>query len=172
MKAQLQAQSAGKITVGYQHRHTSMFDAMRQIYKSGGIAGLWRGSAANLVRASVASSAQIATFGWVKAPLRKMGFQPVVVSFLSGLTAGSVLACVVTPLDLVTTRLYNQGLNAQGKGLLYKGWLDCVLKVMKTEGIYGFYKGLGPIYARSAPHSTLLLFFFDQLIALRNHIFD
>ncbi|KAH8233388.1 hypothetical protein KR026_007476, partial [Drosophila bipectinata] len=161
--AQLQAQSAGKITVGYQHQHTSMFDAIRNICKVGGIAGLWRGSSANLVRASVASSVQMATFGWVKSPLRNMGFNPLAVSFLSGLSAGSLLSCVVTPLDLITIRLYNQGLDAQGKGILYKGWFDCVFKVMKTEGIYGFYKGFGPIYARSAPHSTLMLFFFDQL---------
>ncbi|XP_016973716.1 solute carrier family 25 member 35 [Drosophila rhopaloa] len=169
IKTQLQAQAAKQIAVGYQHQHASMSDAIRQIYRKNGVFGLWRGSMANVSRATVASAVQIATFGQAKSLLKEKGVvtHPTALSFCSGLAAGSFVSVAITPLDVITTRLYNQGVDAQGRGLYYKGWLDCVLKILRSEGLYGLYKGFWPIYLRSAPYSTLVLLFFDELIALR-----
>ncbi|XP_052842447.1 solute carrier family 25 member 35-like isoform X2 [Drosophila gunungcola] len=166
---QLQAQAAKQIAVGYQHQHASMSDAIRRIYRKNGVFGLWRGSMANVSRATVASAVQIATFGQAKSLLKENGVitHPTVLSFCSGLAAGSFVSVAITPLDVITTRLYNQGVDAQGRGLYYKSWLDCVLKILQSEGLYGLYKGFWPIYLRSAPYSTLVLLFFDELIALR-----
>lgn len=50
-----------------------------------------------------------------------------------------------------------------GKGLLYKGLFDCVKKVYKHEGLSAFYKGLGPLYFRLGPHTTLCLMFWDAI---------
>ncbi|XP_017069013.1 solute carrier family 25 member 35 [Drosophila eugracilis] len=169
IKTQLQAQAAKQIAVGYQHPHASMSDAIRQIYRKNGVFGLWRGSMANVGRATVASAVQIATFGQAKSLLKENGVvtNPTILSFCSGLSAGSFVAVAITPLDVITTRLYNQAVDSQGRGLYYKSWLDCVLKILRSEGVYGLYKGFWPIYLRSAPYSTLVLLFFDELIALR-----
>ncbi|KAH8322564.1 hypothetical protein KR074_006993, partial [Drosophila pseudoananassae] len=170
IKTQLQAQAAKQIAVGHQHTHSSMSDALRQIYGKNGISGLWRGSMAALPRAALGSGAQIATFGKVKAFLaqKDLVVQPTCNSFCAGLIAGSVMAVAMTPPDVIATRLYNQGVDAQGRGLLYRGWTDCALKILRTEGMYGMYKGFWPNYLRIAPHSTLVLLFFDELILLRN----
>ncbi|XP_017020009.1 solute carrier family 25 member 35 [Drosophila kikkawai] len=169
IKTQLQAQAAKQIAVGYQHPHTSMSDAIRQIYRKNGVFGLWRGSMANVGRATTASAVQIATFGQAKSLLKESGVitHPTCLSFCSGLAAGSFVSVAITPLDVITTRLYNQGVDAHGRGLYYNGWLDCVLKILRSEGVHGLYKGFWPIYLRSAPYSTLVLLFFDELIALR-----
>ncbi|XP_017049619.1 solute carrier family 25 member 35 [Drosophila ficusphila] len=169
IKTQLQAQAAKQIAVGYQHQHTSMSDAIKQIFRKNGVLGLWRGSMANVGRATVASAVQIATFGQAKSFLKDNGLvsHPTALSFCSGLAAGSFVSVAITPLDVLTTRLYNQGVDAQGRGLYYKSWLDCVLKILRSEGAYGLYKGFWPIYLRSAPYSTLVLLFFDELTALR-----
>lgn len=53
--------------------------------------------------------------------------------------------------------------DAQGRGVLYTGIADCARKITKTEGILAFYKGLGPSYLRQAPHTVLLLVFWDML---------
>lgn len=53
------------------------------------------------------------------------------------------------------------GVDAQGHGLLYKGYIDCVRKIYKSEGFFGFYKGLGPNYVRLGPHTVLCLMFWD-----------
>jgi len=77
------------------------------------------------------------------------------------------MSVAITPPDVITTRLYNQGVDAEGRGLLYRGWLDCFVKILRSEGVYGMYKGFWANYLRNAPHSTLVLLFFDELIALR-----
>lgn len=127
---------------------------------------------AALPRAALGSGAQIATFGKVKAFLVQKDWvvQPTCNSFCAGLIAGSVMAVAMTPPDVIATRLYNQGVDAQGRGLLYRGWLDCALKIFRTEGMYGMYKGFWPNYLRIAPHSTLVLLFFDELLVLRDKV--
>ncbi|EDW61901.1 solute carrier family 25 member 35 [Drosophila virilis] len=169
IKTQLQSQAVREIAVGHQHAHTSMSGAFRDIYSTGGIAGLWRGSLAALPRAAVGSGAQIATFGKTKTLLVEYDLvtQPTLNSFCSGLIAGSIMSVAITPPDVISTRMYNQGIDAQGQGLKYKGWLDCCIKILRTEGIYGMYKGFWPNYLRIAPHSTLVLMFFDELLDLR-----
>lgn len=46
---------------------------------------------------------------------------------------------------------------------LYKGAVDCICKTYKTEGLHGLYKGIGPLYLRIAPHTTLSLVIWDML---------
>lgn len=50
--------------------------------------------------------------------------------------------------------------------LLYKGIFDCISKIYKTEGLHGLYKGIGPLYLRIAPHTTLSLVIWDMLNVL------
>ncbi|XP_053965107.1 solute carrier family 25 member 35-like [Anastrepha ludens] len=174
IKTQLQSQAAKAIAVGYQHEHTGTFQALRQIYAQSGITGLWRGSMAAVPRAALGSGAQIATFGKTKTMLRDNGWvtQPTLNSFCAGGIAGSIMSLTITPPDVITTRLYNQGVDASGKGVFYNGWLDCVVKIVRSEGLRGLYKGFWPNYLRIAPHSTLVLLFFDELLSIRNKYFN
>ncbi|XP_061390988.1 solute carrier family 25 member 35-like [Musca vetustissima] len=167
VKTQLQSQAAKQIAVGYQHAHTGMMDALSQIYNKRGIYGLWRGSMAAIPRAAIGSGAQIATFGKTKYMLKQYDIvtQPTLNSFCAGLIAGSLMSVAITPPDVISTRLYNQGWDERGR---YNGWLDCCVKILKSEGIYGLYKGFWANYLRIAPHSTLVLLFFDELLLVRD----
>lgn len=60
------------------------------------------------------------------------------------------------------------GTDAQGRGLLYRGVVDCFIKMWKTEGIHGFFKGFMPNYTRLGPHTVLCFVFWDSLRELRN----
>lgn len=144
-----------------------MMDAFKQIYNKRGIYGLWRGSMAAIPRAAIGSGAQIATFGKTKYLLKDYDLvtQPTLNSFCSGLIAGSIMSVAITPPDVISTRLYNQGWDERGR---YNGWLDCFLKILRSEGIYGLYKGFWANYLRIAPHSTLVLLFFDELLIVRD----
>lgn len=53
--------------------------------------------------------------------------------------------------------------DAHGQGLLYKSIPDCFLKIWRTEGFFGFYKGVTANYMRLAPHGALTLVFWDML---------
>ncbi|XP_020802419.1 solute carrier family 25 member 35-like [Drosophila serrata] len=170
IKAQQQAQAAEAISVGFQHKHTSMIDAMLKIYKSRGFRGFWRGATSSVTQALMGSSFQIGTFPKAKAFLQGNGWvtHPVLLSFCSGIISGSVVSLANTPFDVVTTRMYNQPVDANGRGLVYRSLVDCFLKILRKEGLHGIYKGFWPVYCRSLPHTTLTFIFFDKLVQLRN----
>ncbi|CAD7093735.1 unnamed protein product [Hermetia illucens] len=174
VKTQMQAQAAANIAVGYQHKHHGMMNAFREIYTSGGVKGLWRGAVATIPRAALGSGAQIATFGSTKDFLRRHDLvtNRVLNSFVGGVIAGTVMSLAITPPDVILTRLYNQGVNEKGEGIYYRGVVDCFWKIWKIEGIFGLYKGFWPNYLRLGPHSTLVLLFFDELMAAKKKYWD
>lgn len=174
LRNQLQSASVEKIAVGYQHKHAGFFQGFQKIYKAHGIAGLYRGVLVTIPRGMMGSGTQIATFGWTKDYLQRnfSHLDPTVISFISGATAGTAMAIAMNPTDVISTRLYNQGVCSNGKGIYYSGVIDCFIKILKAEGPRGFYKGFWPHYIRIGPHSALVLLFFDELKALKKRLFS
>ncbi|XP_038075693.1 solute carrier family 25 member 35-like [Patiria miniata] len=165
VKTHLQAQSHNVIAVGYQHTHSSFTTAILHIFREGGVTGLWRGVTAAVVRVSAGSAAQLSTFSTSKELVIKANLfhpQSIAVPLLAGMASGVVVVCVMTPFDVISTRLYNQGLDARGKGLYYSGFTDCLLKIYQKEGLLGFYKGWSASWFRLAPHTVLSLLFWDE----------
>lgn len=165
----MQSKAKKEIAVGFQHQHTGMFNALKTIFEQHGIKGLYRGVTVNLPRALLGSGGQLAAFGYTKDFLQRnytnsMGSG--LISFLAGTTGGTVMAITMTPPDVLATRLYNQGVTANGKGIYYNGVVDCLVKIVKSEGVMALYKGFWAHYIRIGPHSTLVLVFFDQMRAL------
>lgn len=60
----------------------------------------------------------------------------------------------------------------KGKGKMYTGYVDCVAKIYKMEGLPAFYKGIGPMYLRLGPHSVLCLVFWDEFKKLYENYFS
>ncbi|MEQ2181071.1 hypothetical protein GOODEAATRI_007561, partial [Goodea atripinnis] len=51
-------------------------------------------------------------------------------------------ATAVYPIDLVKTRMQNQRSTGSFVGeLMYKNSFDCAKKVLRYEGVFGFYRG-------------------------------
>ena len=50
VKTHLQTCSSASIAVGHQHGHSGMVAAFRDVYRDGGVRGLWRGATASLPR--------------------------------------------------------------------------------------------------------------------------
>ena len=70
----------------------------------------------------------------------------------------------MTPFDVVSTRIYNQPVNpVTGVGQTYSGIIDCALKIWKTEGIPGYYKGWSASFLRIGPHTVLSLCFWQEI---------
>lgn len=79
----------------------------------------------------------------------------------SAFAGGFFLASAMTPFDVVATRLFNQPVDGKGKGILYRGILDCSLKILRAEGLSGFYKGFSASYLRLGPHTVLSILFWQ-----------
>ncbi|KAB7502434.1 putative mitochondrial 2-oxoglutarate/malate carrier protein [Armadillidium nasatum] len=73
-------------------------------------------------------------------------------TLVGAFTSGFFLATCMSPFDVIATRVYNQALDSSGRNLVYRGVFDCFMKILKAEGIYGFYKGWSAVYLRVGPH--------------------
>lgn len=86
----------------------------------------------------------------------------------ASMVSGGLLVFGMTPFDVVATRLFNQGVDANGKGLLYRNIFDCFVKTFRYEGLRGLYKGFVANYWRVAPHTILNLTFWEQFKRLKD----
>lgn len=173
VKTQMQSYADVKVAVGFQRKHDGMMAAFKKIYSIRGFRGLYRGVIGNIPRAALGSGAQLATFEPLKDYLARNDLSlsnSTLNSFLCSTIAGSAMAIAITPPDVILTRLYNQPLDNAGKGKYYAGVYDCLVKIIKTEGFSGLYKGFWPSYLRVASHSTLVLLFYDEAKAFRDKI--
>ncbi|NXO86257.1 GHC1 protein, partial [Sitta europaea] len=133
---QAEAGRAGKGSQG-----TTATQITRELLRSKGIAGLYKGLGATLLRDVPFSIVYFPLF----ANLNKLGQKdpnvkaPFYVSFLSGCVAGSTAAVAVNPCDVIKTRLQSlqRGVNED----TYSGILDCAKKIWQREGPTAFFKG-------------------------------
>jgi len=108
-----------------------------------GITGLYKGYSATLLRDVTFSVVYFPLFARINAlgPRKKDGSGEAVFyhSLLSGLAAGAFAAWIVTPCDVVKTRLQ---LLARGAGETgYTGIPDAFRKIFAQEGLSAFFKG-------------------------------
>jgi Ca2+-binding EF-hand superfamily protein len=110
-----------------------------QMYKEEGIRSYWKGNGTNVARIAPYSAIQFFTFDVYKEMLSDNRENP---GTLNVLTAGGLAGMTSTifcyPLDLVRSILTVQTSNAE-----YKGMNDALVKIYRTQGFFGLYKGLG-----------------------------
>ncbi|XP_015791985.1 solute carrier family 25 member 35 [Tetranychus urticae] len=166
IKTHLQAQANSSIAVGHQHKHGSFSEAFIKIFKTQGVTGLWRGSLASMTRVTVGSSAQLTTFSKFRSFFDNYPFlksESLANTIAAAIFSSLAVVTMMTPFDVVSTRLYNQPVDTvTKKGLKYKGMFDCARKILQTEGPFGFYKGGIASYIRIGPHTILSLLFWRE----------
>uniref|UniRef100_A0A665TEJ4 Solute carrier family 25 member 34 n=1 Tax=Echeneis naucrates TaxID=173247 RepID=A0A665TEJ4_ECHNA len=133
--------------------YTGVSDAFVTIYRREGVIGLWRGVNGAVPRVMVGSAAQLATFTSAKEWLT-FSHYIWLTALIAAMISGVAVAVTMTPFDVISTRLYNQPVDEY-----------CMLKVCQAEGLFGLYKGMGPVFLRLAPHTVLI--FEQQLIIIK-----
>ncbi|XP_076971419.1 mitochondrial glutamate carrier 1 isoform X2 [Tamandua tetradactyla] len=113
----------------------------RELLHSRGIAGLYKGLGATLLRDVPFSVVYFPLFANLNALGQPASGEksPFYVSFLAGCVAGSTAAVAVNPCDVVKTRL--QSLQRGVHEDTYSGFLDCTRKIWRHEGPAAFLKG-------------------------------
>ncbi|XDV53427.1 hypothetical protein PO909_021927 [Leuciscus waleckii] len=113
----------------------------RELLKEKGIAGLYKGLGATLLRDVPFSIIYFPLFANLNNLGKKGGEGPApfYVSFLSGCAAGSTAAVAVNPVDVIKTRL--QSLTRGSQEDTYSGVTDCIRKILRNEGPTAFLKG-------------------------------
>ena len=102
-----------------------------------------RGVVPTMQRGALLTATQLGTYDQVKHAILDLGVlrEGTMLHFSSGCIAGLAVALVTSPVDTVRTRLMNQPVDVHGKGILYSGSIDCVLKTCRVEGPLAIYKG-------------------------------
>ncbi|CAL8368058.1 unnamed protein product [Lota lota] len=120
----------------------SAMQITRELLRTKGVPGLYRGLGATLMRDMPFSMVYFPLF----AHLHQLGRHssedtavPFYWSFVSGCLAGSIAAVAVSPFDVVKTRL--QSLKKGANEETYNGVVDCIRKIMRKEGPRAFLKG-------------------------------
>nr|XP_022319822.1 mitochondrial uncoupling protein 4-like [Crassostrea virginica] len=162
IKVQLQMEGRRKLE-GKPPRVKGTMDAFNKIVAESGVKGLYRGVVPNVQRAAYVFS-DLCTYDTAKQNiLRHTDLQDnyVTHSLASG-CSGLVAATFGTPADVVKTRIMNQP-TKNGKGVLYSGSLDCLIKTATQEGVMALYKGFIPIWLRMAPWSLTFWLSFEKI---------
>ena len=91
---------------------------------------------------------------------------------LASLSAGFTAALFSMPFDLIKSRLMAQRPDPVTGEMPYKGVMDCIGKVMRTEGPLGFYNGFSAYYGRCAPHAMIVLLSKDSITKAYRNAFE
>lgn len=150
VKIKMQAKSAVK--------YKSSIEAYRTIYRSEGVAGLWKGLGPNVVRNSTVNAAELVCYDTIKDLLiKKLGFQDnLICHFNSAFGAGFCATVVASPIDVVKTRIMN---STAGQ---YSGMIDCARKLVNESGFFAFYKGFTPSFMRLGTWNVCMFVTYEQ----------
>ncbi|CAL7942556.1 unnamed protein product [Xylocopa violacea] len=131
------------------------------VVKELGIFGLYKGARACFLRDVPFSAIYFPMYSHIKARFADEGGYNTPLSLLAaGAIAGVPAAALVTPADVIKTRL--QVVARRGQ-TTYNGLLDCARKIYKEEGARAFWKGATARVFRSSPQFGVTLFTYELL---------
>lgn len=166
-------QADGKAPAHLRYNYTSVGNGLARIVREEGVLNLWRGSQPTIVRAMLVTAAQLGAYDQFKFMLLhqfKLFDDNLKLHIVASLGAGFVAAVVTNPVDVVKTRLMNQGSAAapasNEAAVRYRGMLHCFSAIAKHEGLIGFYKGFTPNFLRLGPQTIMTFIFYEQFTRL------
>jgi len=144
VKLLLQVQDASK-SIAVDQRYKGIMDVLVRVPKEQGFWALWRGNLANVIRYFPTQALNFAfkdTYKklFIEGLDKKKDFWKFFAGNLaSGGAAGATSLCFVYPLDFARTRLAADV--GKGNNREFKGLADCLIKIAKSDGPIGLYRG-------------------------------
>jgi len=151
----IRLQIAGEIAGG--ERVTAM-----SVGRELGLRGLYRGARACLMRDAPFSAIYFPLYAHLKGHWadQETGVTPFNKILLSATLSGAPAASLVTPMDVIKTRLQVKLRSGQAP---YKGVIDCAMRISKQEGAGVFWKGAPARMLRSSPQFGVTLAVYEML---------
>ncbi|CAL7939987.1 unnamed protein product [Xylocopa violacea] len=129
-------------------RYKGMMDAFVRIPKETGFLSFWRGNLANVIRYFPTQALNFAFKDKFKAIFlegipKEAFWKQFAGNLASGGAAGATSLLFVYPLDFARTRLAAD--IGKGDKRQFKGLGDCIVKIFKTDGFLGLYRGFNVV---------------------------
>ncbi|KAI1884841.1 hypothetical protein AGOR_G00213990 [Albula goreensis] len=150
----IRLQVAGEITTG---PRVSALNVVRDL----GFFGLYKGAKACFLRDIPFSAIYFPVYAHTKAELAdEQGRLGALQLLTAGAIAGIPAASLVTPADVIKTRLQ---VAARAGQTTYSGVIDCFRKILREEGFRALWKGAGARVCRSSPQFGVTLVTYELL---------
>lgn len=138
-------------------RYAGTLHCLRTMVKEESVRGLYKGVTSPLAGVSLVNALVFGVYGNVQRRLdaASPGSSPSLASHaLAGGAAGAVQSVACAPVELAKTRLQLQT-DAGPDAARYKGPVDCLRQVWRSEGVRGVFRGFWPTLAREVPAFTV-----------------
>lgn len=168
MKVRLQTDGMAKDSAGnlLPKRFNGMIDCLATTVREEGITALWKGCGPTMGRATALAAAELATYDEVKILLQQNGIitqDGLPLHTCTAFVSGFIATVASSPFDVVKSRVMGQPVDAQGKDTLYRGMVDCFVKITSFEGPMSLYKGFWPNFSRVGPRVVITFITMEQL---------
>lgn len=124
-------------------QYSGTLDCLRKVFTQQGIRGLYAGATASVYAEASANAIMYGSYRAFRRELEATGMGSQMASVLSGALSGVLVSAVYGPLDLIKIRLQTSAERM--------GPLECVSKILRTEGVRGLTRGLEATIARTVP---------------------
>lgn len=150
IRLQTQPHGAGRL-------YNGPLDCIRKLSAQGGVFnGLYKGQAVTILREAQAYGVWFLTFEYLmnldarRNNIKREEISSPKIAFYGGL-AGEALWLASYPFDVIKSKMQTDGFGAQAK---FSNMRDCFRKTYISEGVAGFWKGIGPTLLRALPVSA------------------
>ncbi|GAB2254055.1 hypothetical protein Droror1_Dr00021864 [Drosera rotundifolia] len=137
-----------------------LFSLVKTIATTQGIQGFWKGNFVNVLRTAPFKAINFYAYDTYRKQLLKLSGNlesTNVDRFVAGAAAGITATLMCLPMDTIRTIMVASGGEALG------GLIGAFRHVIRTEGFFSLYKGLGPSIASMAPSGAVFYGVYDIL---------
>ncbi|KAJ3052881.1 hypothetical protein HK102_011815, partial [Quaeritorhiza haematococci] len=133
-------------------QYRGLIHGTQMIYKSEGIAGIYRGMTAVVGRQAANSAVRLTIYDLLKQRVQKKypmdpttgkRYVPFYVNFMNGAIAGIITVYSTMPLDVLKTKM--QSLDAKKH---YRNSFHCLYRIVREDGVFALWRGATPRLGR------------------------
>jgi len=148
------------VDVGHtsERQFKGMMDCFKQIHKSDGYKGLYRGFGTTVLGVILYRACYFGGYETARRVIFSEGETSILAKFALAQIITFTSGAISYPLDTVRRRLMMQSGRSE---ILYKGAFDCISKIYKNEGGRGFYRGF--LLSLTSVASPILLVVYDEI---------
>jgi len=160
MKSKMQVQKVPGLDAVY---YKSSIDVGVKIFKEYGVRGMYQGCGATLYR-NVPGSIVYFTYYESMRAYQKENWKNVSETtniLFAGGTGGVLFWLAIYPFDVARTKLLTDHLDRKKR--VYKGTIDCLIKLYRAEGSRGLFRGLTPCLVRAIPTNGISFLTFEYV---------
>ena len=134
------------------------YSGIIDVLKKNSIKQLYQGVHASLFGYGLLTGLQYSSYGYINSLIKDTMFDT---KLISGGLCGCFSVSIIYPTDLIRRRLQIQ--NFDPTVPKYNGMIDCVKKILKSEGVPGLYRGVTANYVKTFPTFAIQFYILDKM---------